>query len=187
MIFRVPTALMLLVLLGAFVQSDVIEWSASRPLQWTDFQGRVPEYSEHAALTFCSTRSNNVFLNREQVSYEVISVVVKSKSWVRAEQKGNAALLDHERLHFDIAECSARSLRKELQLSRVSINECNHRLQLLRDSISSAWSRTQSQYDLETAHGTIAKEQARWANKVAHTLDSLAAYSEPRFVVALKP
>ncbi len=34
---------------------------------------------------------------------------------------------------------------------------------------------------------TIAKEQARWANKVAHTLDSLAAYSEPRFVVELNP
>lgn len=179
--------LLLLALVGAAPPNDVVEWNASRPLQWTDFQGRVPEHSEHAALTYCSTRSNNVFLDRERVSYEVISVVVKSKSWVRAEQKGNAALLDHERLHFDIAECSARSLRRELQLSRVSINECNHRLQLLRDSISSAWSRTQSQYDLETSHGTIAKEQARWAKKIAHTLDSLSAYSEPRFVVALKP
>ncbi|HRN36984.1 MAG TPA: hypothetical protein PLL18_08735 [Flavobacteriales bacterium] len=40
---------------------------------------------------------------------------------------------------------------------------------------------------METSHGTIAKEQARWAKKIAHTLDSLSAYSEPRFVVALKP
>jgi hypothetical protein len=65
--------------------------------------------------------------------------------------------------------------------------ECNQRLQVLRDSISSEWRGVHGKYDLETSHGTIAKEQARWAKKIAHTLDSLAAYSEPRFVVELKP
>lgn len=181
------SVLLVLVSVGASAPNDVLEWSASRSLQWSDFQGQVPKHSEHAALTYCSTRSNNVFLDRERVSYEVISVVVKSKSWVRPEQKSNAALLNHERLHFDIAECSARSLRKELQLSRVSINECNQRLQLLRDSIGSVWSGMHSQYDSETSHGTIAEAQARWAKQIAYMLDSLDAYSEPQFVVELRP
>jgi hypothetical protein len=49
-----------------------------------------------------------------------------------------------------------------------------------------AWVGIDTRYDLETAHGTIAQEQERWAKKIAHTLDSLSAYTEPHFVVELK-
>lgn len=72
-------------------------------------------------------------------------------------------------------------------MSITSLEASTIKVPVVRDSVNTAWNSIQELYDLETAHGTIAKEQARWAKKVAHTLDSLAEYSEPRFVVELKP
>lgn len=129
---------------------------------YTDFQGRVPEHSEHAAQTYYSVRSNPTFLDKDHLLHEVTCVFVKSKSWVRANSKGNTALLDHERLHFDIAECNARALRSAL-LSITSSKEAPLLVPMISDSVNASWKLVHSQYDLETAHGTIAKEQARWA------------------------
>ena len=169
------------------VHADVVMWSTTRPLQWSDFQGAVPYQSPYGAAIKYEVRSTNSFPDWHHVVYEVTCVMVKGGSWVKPECRADTALLNHERIHFDLAECSARSLRSQLQHERVSIKECNQRLQLLRDSINASWLSIEGRYDLETTHGTVAKEQARWAKKIAHTLDSLAAYSEPRFVVELKP
>lgn len=166
---------------------DIIEWSATRPLEWSDYKGHVPYQTKHGAVTAYEVRSTNTFPNWTHVSYEVTCVMIKNRSWVKPEHRADSALLNHERLHFDLAECSARALRSSLQKERVPIKDCNARLQVLRDSVHASWLNIEARYDLETSHGTIVEEQARWAEKIAHTLDSLAAYSEPRFVVELKP
>lgn len=176
----------LLLSFGAVPPNDLVEWNASRPLQWADFQGRVPEHSEHAALTYYSVRSNATFLDRQRLSHEVTCVFVKSRSWVRSERRTDTTLLQHERLHFDIAECNARALRSALLLV-TSFEGATQKVPVVRDSVNAVWNRVHERYDTETSHGTIAPEQARWTKKIAHTLDSLSAYSEPRFVVALKP
>jgi hypothetical protein len=184
---KATLCLLLLVSVGATVPAGVIEWSSSHHLQWSDYQGRIPYQPDHGAVTAYEVRSTNTYPDWHHVTYEVACVMLKCKSWVKPEFRTDSALLNHERLHFDLAECSARALRSSLHKERMSIKECNQRLQLLRDSINTTWLDVQDRYDAETFHGTIAKEQARWARKIAHTLDSLAAYSEPRFVVELKP
>jgi predicted secreted Zn-dependent protease len=94
-------------------------------------------------------------------------------------------LLEHERVHFDIAECNARVLRSQLR-TLASYDECVYRIQIVRDSVNAVWNNVQERYDTETAHGMITNQQARWEKNIAHTLDSLAVYSELRFVVELK-
>lgn len=183
----VGVTLLLLLFIGATSPPDVVAWSPKRPLQWLDYQGRVPEQAQYGAVTGYKVRSTNTFPDWHHVEYKVVCVMIKDASWVKPEHRADSALLSHERLHFDIAECSARTLRRSLQQNRLSIQECNQHLQLIGDSINTDWLGVQDLYDLETAHGTVAKEQARWAKKIAHTLDSLAAYNEPRFVVELKP
>ena len=178
--------LIMLVSVGAIKPSDTIQWSTHRSLQWSDYQGNSQEFSEHAALTYYSVRSNSTFLDRRHLSHEVTCVFVKSRSWVRPEHSADTTLLNHERQHFNLAECNARALRSAL-LRITSFDASTRKVPSVRDSVNTAWNRIQELYDKETSHGTIANEQTRWAKKIAHTLDSLAAYSEPRFVVDLKP
>jgi hypothetical protein len=178
--------LLILASVRATVPSDVIQWGNVYPLQWTDYKAQVPHQAEHGAVTAYEVRSTNKFLDWQHVTYEVTRVMIKNRSWVKPEFRSDSALLGHERLHFDLAECSARALRSRLHMERTSVKECNQRLEELRDSTHGSWLSIEARYDLETAHGTVAKEQARWARKIAHTLDSLAAYNETRFVVELK-
>ncbi len=137
-------------------------------------------------MTYLSVLDKSTFLDREHISYEVTCVVVKSESWVRPEHNGDTVLLGHERLHFDIAECKARELRSRLR-TIMSFDGCAQRIPTLRDSVNAEWKRVQDRYDAETSHGTIAMEQARWSKKIAQRLDSLSAYTAPRFVVELNP
>jgi hypothetical protein len=184
--FHPPLVLLSCLLIGAVPTTDIIEWRAARPLHWSDYKGNVPYPTKHGAATAIEVRSSNAFPDWNHVTYDVTCVVIKSGSWVKPELRADSALLNHERRHFDLAECSARTLRSILQKESVSIQECNQRLQVLRDSMYAAWVGIDTRYDLETAHGTIAQEQERWAKKIAHTLDSLSAYTEPHFVVELK-
>lgn len=179
---RIVLATLLFSSIAATVPSDTVVWSATHPLEWLDYQAHVPKGSEHAAVTYYSVRSNNKFLDWQHVAYEVTCVLVKSKSWVRPEHIGDTTLLGHERLHFDIAECNARVLRGELR-KLMSVDDCVRRVQSVRDSVNSAWKLVQDQYDVETAHGTISKEQLKWRGRIEHTLDSLAEYVDSRFVV----
>ena len=184
--YRAFAALLWVASGGATAPTSIIEWNATRPLQWSDYQGHAPSNTEHSALTYSSVRSNSTFLDRQHIAHVVTCVVVKSKSWVKPDHSHDTTLLGHERLHFDITECNARALRSRLA-RMTSFDECANHIPMIRDSVNMAWNAVQDRYDLETSHGTLAKEQARWARKIAYELDSLAAYGEPRFVVALKP
>lgn len=179
--------LLAFVSIGGVPHSTNIEWSSTVPLQWSDYQARVPHGAKYGAVTAIEVHSTNTFPDWHRVVYNVTCVMIRDRSWFKPEFMSDTALLNHERRHFDLAECSARSLRSILQREQVSIEECNQRLQILRDSVYHVWVSVDMRYDLETSHGTIAKEQERWTKKIAQTLDSLSPYSEPRFVVELKP
>lgn len=166
---------------------EVVTWSKSLRLQWSDYQGVVPGQSEHGAVTTYEVRRSNSFPDWHHVACEVKCVMIKERSWVKPELRADSVLLNHERLHFDIAECSARSLRCSLQRERVSALAFNERFQMLADSIHGSWGIIEELYDAETNHGTIPSEQAKWGQQISHILDSLTVYSEQRFVVELLP
>lgn len=169
----------------ASIQTNDIEWNAIRKLHWSDYRGQVPSNPEHSAITSYSVHSDSRFLDTRRVSHTVQCLFHPKQSWVQFTHLSDSTLLRHEQLHFDIAECNARALRSAL-CGLTSYSTLPVRVSQVRDSINTMWELVQANYDVETSHGTIIKKQALWAKKIAHTLDSLAAYSEPRFVVELK-
>ncbi|MEZ4808321.1 MAG: hypothetical protein R2815_12730 [Flavobacteriales bacterium] len=168
------------------IRDSIAVWDPVRQLHWTDYRGQVPVQTPHGAVTHLVVQSSNVFPDWRHVDYEVICHMVKEKSWVKPEHRRDSVLLRHEQVHFDLAECSARTLRKKLMEETMAIDECNSRLQVLRDSVHRELQKLQDKYDRETAHGVLVSEQARWARKVEHMLDSLSGYSQTRFRVALR-
>ena len=93
-------------------------------------------------------------------------------------------LLAHEQIHFDLAECAARDIRRALR-TPVALMDCNERFTAVRDSIQSMWEERQYQYDRETHHGTDEERQSEWSDWVHQQLTELEPFADSRFQVAL--
>lgn len=159
--------------------SDQLSWNEFYKLQWDDFRGE-PDPSSHGDAATAVLIKAKPFLVRKEISYDVVAVFNRSKSWIRDT---SPSLLAHERLHFDIAELYARKIRKkisELKASGVDdIKTFNAAIeQLLHESNA-----VDIQYDAETLHGAMSKKQASWEEKVADELDRLERYKKvKRFI-----
>ena len=82
-------------------------------------------------------------------------------------------LLEHEQIHFDIAEASARKIRarfaglksacadpSEVASLRLAVGDAERELQ-----------EEQQRYDSETSHGTNARAQDQWKRRIAALLN----------------
>src|SRR6478609_9491217 len=92
-------------------KDNLIIWSASYKLVWSDFRCKPDPHQKQNAQTFYGLEVEKNYV----VSYEekVTSYVDRSKSWVEDTTKGS---LKHEQLHFDIAELYARKMREYIAL-----------------------------------------------------------------------
>jgi len=79
-------------------------------------------------------------------------------------------------LHFDICELYIRKFKKQILSTHLRLVEPDEDIKPVFDETWKEYPQTQNLYDDETMHGTIQKEQQRWAEKVSRELASLSAY-----------
>lgn len=190
----------LLAVLGAAavgVAQEPIHWSVERKLTKDDFKGRVPAATEHASLS-----SINIDAEWECEGTTLVSsaraTFDPSRSWWRYSQ-GNIwsgagdrvsssraqqdarrnlmdrdlQLLEHEQLHFDLAEAVVRQIRARFadfknacadpagtDPVRAMIAQADRNLQ-----------EEQQRYDRETRHGTNARAQDQWKRRIRAMLN----------------
>jgi hypothetical protein len=165
--------LFLTVCCGQQVSSQIIEWKSARPLVWEDYQKKHTPLATDglwAAKTVYKVEIEplNVAVdaNDNIRNYKELTVVAQffpSKSWVIER---NDILLNHEQLHFDIAELYARKMRYEfskLQKSNV------RRMDDYQEVYNRNWQackRDQKQYDADTNHGTREAENNLWKTRI---------------------
>jgi len=97
-------------------KEEQIIWNKEQKLTWNDFKGRPKNNSPAGALSFCGMRhyfsyKNGFIKINTETSFDC------KKSWVNSEDKISSTL-EHEQLHFNIAELYARKLRQELQTTK---------------------------------------------------------------------
>lgn len=160
-----------------------IQWGSEEKLDWSDFKGAVPSDINNSAYTSYEVQVKCEVRSPMAINYEIECVFIPNKSWVSAAGRENNKLLEHEQVHFDIGECSARSMRKVLKNNKISVFEANDYLLQVNDSIIDVWERMQVEYDHETKHGTVFKAQHKWTSRIDSILLSLDAYSEVSFEV----
>lgn len=152
----------------------------TRPLVWSDFQGRAPALSEFAAYTMTRVNLESSYTGRGKLwkgEFKVEAVFLPQKSWARDDRRSRSdRVLAHEQLHFDIAELSARKLRKALsELPEWSVDLKQRANALFEKSVEEG-EQMQKRYDHETNHGLDLKQQERWQIFVAEELQKLSAF-----------
>lgn len=156
-------------------------WSENRKLSWSDFKSQPSANSDAVALTASGiTFAYSVQTSGQRIvgfSTTIEAHFYPNKSWYLKE-KGNAYILGHEQLHFDITELFARKFRQEVK--KIAPHETiKDQLEELHNAINEALYRTQTDYDEQTNHSINDEVQHQWEVLVAKELKQLDAFKTP--------
>lgn len=161
--------------------TEYIDWSASKKLAWSDFQGRAGRNSPHDALSHCGL-SMDMGMKGGELNFTVKAVFDRKQSWVKANDPTDL-LLAHEQLHFDIYERYARELRK--RLSEASFNgipdDVTKKTSRIYKQVNGKLLLAQQQYDKETDHSLHKEKQIEWEKRIEGELAELDAYAKTAF------
>ena len=155
---------------------DSLDWKSTPKLTWGHFKGEPPDDEvivDEDAECYCDILYGYSFKGGK-FTFWVKAVFRPSKSWVK-EGKQNDELLNHEQGHYDLAEVTARLVRKKFKALGTNPSD---------DEIAKAYAEAfkegkdlQEQYDKETKHGTDKTKQAEWDKKIKNKLNELSTYS----------
>lgn len=157
--------------------NDFILWEKGVKLKWNNFRG-IPNYnSKHSAITSTLIKDNQVGLLKDKILIDVSTYFSIGKSWVKKE-KTSKNLLNHEQLHWDIAELSARKLRKIYSTHKSeSLNESFQYFNEKYDEMIKEKRLFQDLYDKETDYSINKKKQKEWERKISLLLREYEEYS----------
>ena len=169
-----------------------IDWSPERKLTKTDFQGRVPAQAVNSSMSWLHIEASWECEVGELVA-SARATFDPSRSWWRTTYGniwGNAGdrtsatraqanarrnvmmldvqLLDHEQLHFDLAELAARRIRKRFEEFKDACHDPGgtESIQGLVAEIDRELQEEQARYDRETSHGVNLRAQDQWKRKI---------------------
>ena len=145
-------------------------WQEGVSLNWDDFQGEPgaagrPYQGAESRLTIALRFS----CTNSVPDFKVWAEFDRSNSWARPNMP--ASLLEHEQIHFDIAELYARGTRKAFDDVR---NPCGNpsAVEDISDHNNELSARAQQNYDEETLHGTLPGAKAAWTRKIRALLEA---------------
>jgi len=97
---------------------DMILWG-EKTIQWEDFKGAPPENynTTHGAYTITSIKVAYSGFKGKIPNAKVLCYFVKDESWTLLNDDYS---LEHERLHFDVAEIHARKIRRAFDSLRTN-------------------------------------------------------------------
>jgi hypothetical protein len=134
-------------------QEEKIIWKALRPLTWDDFIKLEKGKNRFAAESMCGL-AYSVRQEGDRIIIETEAYLIQSGSWV-VESKQTKDLLNHEQLHFDIAELWNRKLHKRLRKYELPVKSfvdrnIAHKLEIEYKRCFAEMMKIQRTYDRET-------------------------------------
>ncbi len=173
---------LLSVVFGLFIltsnNDEPISWKDNIKLTWNHFKGTPKTNMSAVAVTasgitfeFSVKESNDRVIGFNTTVY---AHFYPGKSWYIKEQ-GNAHILAHEQLHFDITELYARKFRKQVAQLEVS-NAIKSQLRMLHEKVNKELAEAQNTYDRETDNSVNVELQNKWNSYVKLELKKLDAY-----------
>lgn len=162
-----------------------IYWNDWYRLEWTDFMAQPEDEATVAALSSIGLPYKYVTDGEGELILSVNVCFIKNESWSKEEQRNNL-LLQHEQIHFDIAELHRRKIVKAVLEANFTKN--NYK-ETLADIITKVWRQEykamQSKYDKETNYSKVIKEQINWNKFVHQQLRNLEEYTYTEIKVSL--
>ena len=151
---------------------DTVYYAKDRPLQWSDFTGRVRKQSSSAALSFSGFAYDASVSEKPDtihVRLYLQTYFVRSGSWVRPGE-ANPYALSHEQIHFNIARLSAIDFRNAVLRDTLTPGYYPVEIKMLFLDYWRKMSEMQKAFDDETRHGTDHEAEALWQQKITKKL-----------------
>lgn len=164
---------LLMVCITVIQANNLIPWSASRKLTWSDFKGTPDPHAPNAALTSSSINIEYGY-NDKGFEYSISCNFDKNRSWVRIK---NNEVLAHEQGHFDIAEIYARKLNKLVKEYHFNAKTASSDLNKLYEEAMKQHRLEQTQYDQETDYSRNKPNQSAWLSKIEQELKVTAPFA----------
>ena len=149
---------------------EPIDWSLERKLTKADFRGRAPAGAPNAALSWINIDASWE-CDRTSLVTSVRAAFDPSRSWWRTTHgrlQLEAQLLEHEQLHFDLAEVVARQIRRRFVELKDACSEPGG-TEPIHEIVARAdyeLQEEQQRYDRETSHGMNARAQEQWKRRI---------------------
>ena len=152
--------------------SDEILWESQRKLVWEDFTGIVDTSSNAEAQTYYQIKIIDSYFEKNLPKYRLGCYFIKSNSWTKTNEK---IALQHEQLHFDIAEIFARKIRKKFD--SLNIKKCNtqYTYKEIYSRLGKSCDEYHHRYDGEVYFDSV--QQKKWRSKVTLELERLKKYA----------
>jgi len=162
-----------------------IYWSEWYQLEWSDFEGAPIVREKVAALSSIGLPYSYSTDGEGSMTIQINVCFIKDESWSK-EEKENNVLLQHEQLHFDIAELHRRKIVKRLMEAEFTKSNYSELLdQIVEQVWSNAYRSVQDKYDEETNFSRIFKEQINWNKFITQELRNYEDYSFTEIEVSL--
>jgi len=158
--------------------SNFIRWSPERRLSWNDFQGTAdPNRDPNTQAIAMVVLEVKTSAEGNKIVFQVSSFFDKSGSWTINHTSEH--ILQHEQLHFDIAELHARKLRRKLSGMRgLTFRNLKARVDEAYRIIQQSHEAMQKRYDRETNHSNNIKVQEEWNRMIPTLLNDLKEYRD---------
>ena len=162
---------------------DDLVWSSVVKLKWDNFKAEPKSNSDTAAAVTCVIRVD-YHSKKDTLFVSVKAVLIQTQSWYSRKYK-TLAVLQHEQIHFDVAELYARNLRKKIISLKTQKIKAGDELNVLTTTNDQERNIYQSLYDQETNNGRNKKKQYEWEKLVAKELKVLEQYKSPEIKILL--
>lgn len=174
-----------------------IAWSVDRKLTKADFKGRVPVTAPSTSMSTIGIDAAwecdaGVLVASARATFDplrswwrnaqggVWAAAAERQNSIQAQQEARRSagerdmqLLEHEQIHFDIAEVTVRRIRAGFAGFTNACAEAGGTdpIQQMVAQADRDLQEEQQRYDRETAHGTNARAQEQWTLKVRKALN----------------
>jgi len=162
---KLASLFLFLILSIGSLEAQSIYWKEDRKLTWEDYKGDPP-LTRTAARTYVGFSFNVISLDpiTNIGIYQVKSFFVSDSSWVQPGLWHRTDLLEHEQLHFDLAELYATQIRNLIVGKTPSEAKSIYKVMLPQ------YRQRQRDYDFETRHGIKEIEQKHWNQMISEEL-----------------
>tara|TARA_R110002072_G_scaffold194563_2_gene351902 strand:- start:44 stop:640 length:597 start_codon:yes stop_codon:yes gene_type:complete len=162
-----------------------IFWHDTVKLTWDDFQATSQKNVKVSALSSIGLPYRYITDGEGVMKVYIEVCFIKNESWSIKEEQNNL-LLNHEQLHFDIAELHRRLIVRDVL--NTEFNKKNYK-ETLEQIIEKYWIsdyRTmQDLYDRETNFSRVVKAQIDWNEKITKELQKLEKYTADELEISL--
>jgi hypothetical protein len=161
---------------------DSILWTGYNTLKWKHFKGYPDRNSQASALSESSI-NYRFSVTSNLINFKFSCSFSTCASWMKSA--ASYSLLEHEQIHFDLAEYHKRLMAKEVVSQKFTSHDLTEKIQAIAKRIDALRIEADLLYDTETNYSRNDEKQREWLRKIRKMIKTLDEYDRSSYLVKL--